>query len=1169
MFNKNQIIRRCFLRSIVSRLVIVIFTVSIITLLATPSLAFQDITMVSQKSEYKFNQHMEYIEMVEDENGDYFVDIQVSNMDLSDTLTMLTNKLNVGLAWSTDLTINQPVSFHAAGIEFYELLDALLHERDLEYLVSHDKNVLVIRKKEYFYSEKVKEQRTISGQVTDSQTGEALPGVNVIIADSEEATGSILGTQTDIEGNFSLNVPDELNTLIFTYIGYQRVEFNLDGRTTLNIQLQQDIQTLDDVVVVGYGVQRRSDVTGSVGSIDAETLQSRPTANIEQALSGRVAGVDVSINTGRPGGAPNIRVRGTTSVSNTNDPLYVVDGVMLNVERLQRGTHAISSINPSSIESIEILKDASATAIYGARGANGVVLITTNRGSQEGGRVSYNSYVSVGTASKKIDLLNSEEFLRVEEIAYENASKFDPEGFREGRYTNPVTKRTDPRLFDSNGNPLYDTDWQDEAFQNAVTHNHSLSFSGGNNQTTYGLDVSYRDEEGVMKDSWLNRYSGRFVIDTQINDWLNAGGSISYNNQEEKELEGWPMRMLYESIPIIPVRYPDGSWAGNEDYPGMEGGPNQRRVSQEHIYNIQTQNTISNIFTNIRLAEGLQLRSMVAANIINQSVNRYSGRDIPFLSRNQDGIASISTLQRENWQFENLLTYVSDLGTVHSINALLGQSIQSSNGFSSNASSWGFIDDYFQYNNLGIGSNPQPPGSSASGYSMASFFGRINYTYDQRYLFTVTGRVDGSSKFGDNNKYAFFPSAAFGWMVSEEDFLSDHSIISSLKLRTSYGLTGNSEIGNYQYDAGLGTYTAIFNGNRHPGVGISRLANPELRWETNAQFDIGLELGLFNNRISFEADVYHRTSRDMLLNRPVPRTSGYATVTENIGNMENRGLELSLTTFNINRSDFFWSTNFNYTVNKNKVLKLHGGSDIATGGGVHGGGAGSIIREGLPVNTFMGYIHLGTWGTHEAEEAASFNRLPGDIKYKDVNGDGAITPADQVPIGNGLPDGYGTLINTFAYKNIELSVDIQFMYGNDIMWEARHSTEDRVGISNSLRSVLQAWTPENQDTPIAQLRPVQAGYDTNNDTHRMEDGSFIRGRNLTFSYTLPQETISSWGIRNVRVYAAAQNFFTVTKFPGYDPEVSTDPNTSFARGRAAYFEYPKARVFMLGLNLDF
>lgn len=1003
-------------------------------------------------------------------------------------------------------------------------------------------------------------QDTITGTVTDAASGNTLPGVNVTVK------GTTTGTATDADGSYSLSVPSLNDTLQFSFVGYETYSAPINGRTEIDIALQPQAVEGEEMVVVGYGTLQKSDLTGSVGTVDAEAIEQQSATNISEALAGKVSGVDVSLSSGAPGGQPTIRIRGSSSVSNTNSPLYVVDGVIMNVEDMQGGISPINSIPPGSIESIEVLKDASATAIYGARGANGVVIVTTKQG-QEGVRVNYTGSVSVGTVSKKIDVLNAEEFLRVEEIAYENASKYDPAGFAAGKYTDPTTKRDDPRLFDDSGNPLYDTDWQDVAFREAITQDHGLSISGGNEGTTYGAFLSYRDEEGVMTDSWLRRYSGKFNLQTEVNDWLSAGGSLNYSNQEQKVLHPWSMRMLYESIPIMPVKYPDGTWAGNEDYPGMEGGPNQQRVSEEAINNYTTKNIIANFHTNITFSENLELKTLLGANIINQDLRSYNGRTIPYLSRNANGTASITGENNEDWQFENTLNYSNDFNDVHSVNALLGQSIQVSSAQISTAATQGFLDDYFKYNNLGIANNPQPPSSDRSKYTLVSYFGRLNYTYNDKYLFTTTGRVDGSSRFGKNNRYAFFPSGAVGWRVSEEDFMQDISFISNLKLRASYGHTGNSEIANYQYQAGLGTYTAIFNNTRYTGVGVSRLANPDLKWEINKQFDIGLELGLFNNRVSIEADIYRRKSENMLLNRPLPTTSGYTSVFENIGSMENRGLELTLSTYNIQQSSFTWSTDFNLSINDNEVLKLSGGSDIETGGGVHGGGAGSIIREGLPVNTFMGYVALGTWNTDEAEEAAQYNRLPGDIKYKDVNNDGAINQDDRVPIGNGIPDGYGSFINTFTYQNFEFSADLQFMYGNDVMWEAVHSTEDRVGIANSLGSVLNAWTPENQDTPIAQLRPTQAGYDTDNDTHRMQDGSFIRGRNFTLSYTFSPELLAPWNVRNLRVYASAQNLFTITEFRGYDPEVSTS-GAPFSRGRAQYFEYPKAKTFLLGLNIS-
>ncbi|MEQ9441505.1 MAG: SusC/RagA family TonB-linked outer membrane protein [Cyclobacteriaceae bacterium] len=1108
----------------------------------------------------------------------FFHDRQHENESLQKLLLELEETYQVQFAYDSELINGKKVSTKIEkGEQLETVLDQVLESHKLRYQKIGEKLYVIQRKEakelqklDTSQNNKMQSQeklppvrnvqatlraleQTISGKVTDGENGEALPGVNVL------AKGTTSGTVTDVDGNYRLTVADDVTSLVFSSIGFVTQEVEINGRTAINLTLAPDIQSLSEVVVVGYGTQRKSDLTGSVGSVQAEELAERPTTSVPQALAGRIAGVDVALNSGRPGGSPNIRIRGSSSVSNTNNPLYVVDGVILEVGSLQRGTSPIEFIEPSSIESIEVLKDASATAIYGARGANGVILITTKRGSQEGGRVSYDGYVSVGVLPREVDVLNSEEFLRVEEIAYQNAEKFDPEGWAADKYTDPKLKRTDPLLFDANGNPLYDTDWQKEATQTATAQSHQLSFSGGDANNSYGLFLGYRDENGLLRESWLKRYSGRFVLDSKINDWLTAGGSISYNVQNEKQLESWSMRMLYESLPIIPVRYPDGTWAGNEDYPGMEGGPNLIRFMQEDIHRLETQTILGNVFTNIRLAEGLELRTTFGTNIINQQNKRYSGRDLPYRSRNQQGIASVANDRRNNWQFENYLTYNTRFSEMHALTVLLGLSWQQSDRFFSTAASQGFVDDFFQYNNLGVGSNPQAPTSGSNAYSLNSYFARVNYNLQEKYLFTLTGRIDGSSKFGVENRYAFFPSAALGWRVSEEGFLSSNQVISNLKLRTSVGMTGNSEIPTYQGLAGLGNYSLIFGGQRAIGVGIDRLANPDLRWEKNTQIDAGVELGLFDDRIYLEMDVYRRVSNDMLLNAPVPSTSGYTSVTRNVGSMENRGIELALTTYNISQDNFSWNSSFNLSINKNEVLKLTGGADIFPG-------SASIVREGEAVNSFFGYVHLGTWNTDEADEAAQYNRLPGDIKYLDVNEDGSINQADRLVIGNGMPDGFGSFINTIRYKRLELMVDLQFMYGNDIMWQARHSTEDRQGIANSLGSVLAAWTPENQDTPIAQFRPVSAGYDTNDDSHRLEDGSFLRGRNLLLSYNFSSELASRVGLRNVRVYTSIQNFFLVTGYPSYDPEISTSGG-QFAQGYAQYFEYPKPRVFMLGLNI--
>ncbi|SHJ03676.1 SusC/RagA family TonB-linked outer membrane protein [Pseudozobellia thermophila] len=996
-------------------------------------------------------------------------------------------------------------------------------------------------------------QQQITGTVLDS-SGIPLAGVNVLL------DGTTTGTQTDFDGNYTITAGSG-DVLVFSYIGMKTQSIAVGTSGTIDVTMEEDAASLDEVVVIGYGSQKKSDLTGAVGSVSADELQERPAASLTQSLSGKMPGVSVSINSGRPGGKSNIRIRGNSSVSLSNDPLFVVDGIILVSTGLANNSSPIDYINPNDIQSIEVLKDASATAIYGSRGANGVVLISTKRGSQTGGRISYDSYYSLGNLAKKVDVLNSAEFLMIEEVAYQNAEKYDAVGFANGKYTDPTLKRNDPRLFDADGNPLYDTDWQDEVTRAAFTQNHQLSFTGGGEKGSYGAFLGYMDEEGIMKDSWLKRYSGRFVFDSSIRDWLKVGGSLSYNNQKERIIhDSWVGRNMIENIPIIPVKYPDGSWASNADYPGMEGGPNPVRVGEEYKKYLRTNTVLGNIFANITLAKGLDFRTSIGVNNVEQKTDEYAGRELNFIGTATNGYATRATNEYTSWQFENYLTYTKEIADVHSITGLLGLSWQHINNTGFSARAENFSDDFFGFNNLGAGSVVGTPSSSAFAYGLNSYFGRINYGLQNKYLLTVTGRVDGSSKFGETNRYAFFPSTALAWKVSEENFLKESSTISNLKLRASYGVTGNSEIPAYGALPGLGNYAYVVNDAVVNGIGIDRLANPDLKWEKTKQVDAGIEVGLFDGRIAFEADVYRKLTEDMLLNSPVPTSSGYASVFRNIGSMENKGIEFSLATKNIVNTDFSWSTDFNIAINKNEVIALSGGSDIFSGR--------TIIREGEPVGSFFGLVHLGTWGTDEADEAAKYFRLPGDVKIEDRNNDGVINQADRTIIGKGIPDGYGSLINTFRYKNFELLVDLQFQYGNDIMYITTRPQENRQGIANSLATVLDAWTPENQDTPIAQWRPVSAGYDNLDTSHMIQDGSFIRGRNLLLSYNFSTDIAEKLKLSRLKIYTSAQNFFVSTKYQGYDPEVQTS-DTTFGQGEVNFDQYPKPRVFMIGLNATF
>lgn len=1017
---------------------------------------------------------------------------------------------------------------------------------------------------------------TVSGKVTD-ETNAGLPGVNIVIK------GTTKGVMTDPNGSYKIVVSDPKSVLVFSAIGYVTQEITVGNQSVININLKPDNKYLDEIVVIGYGTQRKSDLTGSVSSVKSEQLLERPATSLNQALSGRMAGVQVSTNSGRPGGRTTVRVRGFSSINSSNNPLYVVDGVMLPQGTMNQFSSAIDYLNPNDIVSVEVLKDASSTAIYGARGANGVILVTTKKGKSGEGTVTYNADFSVNVAGpNKPQVLNAKQYMAVEDLAWANMAKYDPKGWQAGRwaYLNPKLRRTDPRVFDANGNPLYDTDWFEEATQNKLSQNHQLGFSGGNDRTQYSFSLGYRDDQGLIKTTYLQRYSGRFTIDDQIKKWLKVGGTLAYNNQTENlsDVNDAVSRQIVEDFPFLPVKYADGTYANNRDFPFAEGtfSSVHRLMGRKYILNTQT--TTGSVYSNITFMKGLEMKTILGANVMTQENNQSQTRT---LNIGGQGNASATNQKETFWSLENFLTYTKDFNENHSLNALLGISWQQTDFFNIGASVNGFATDYFGFNNLGAGALNPTVSSGASKFAFNSYFGRVNYTYKNKYLATVTARADGSSKFGDNYKFAIFPSGALAWRVSEEDFLKGNATISNLKIRTSYGLTGNSEIPAYSSLSLLSSnYSAVYNDGRVSGTGISRLANPDLKWEKTAQTDFGIELGLWGGRVNIEADYYYRLTTDMLLDAPVPQTSGYATIRRNVGSMENKGLEFSINSVNIRSKDFQWNTQFNISFNRNKVLTLATPSDIFNVGGPNFTNPTNIIRIGEPVGSFWGLTRLGIWGTAEAEEAAKWTSyrngltiLPGDIKYKDFNGDRAITDADRSIIGNGNPDFWGAISNNFKYKNFDLTLEMQFNYGNEVMLMNLHPSEDRQALANSYTSVLNAWTPTNQNTMIAEIRDTRAGYVTNVDTWWIKDGSFLRGRNLMLGYNVPSDMTSKLKLSRLRVYATAQNFFLLVKDPIVgDPEVTPTNqgggNSAFSQGMI-WHNYPKPTIYMLGLQVAF
>ncbi len=1020
--------------------------------------------------------------------------------------------------------------------------------------------------------------RAISGRVVD-EANSALPGVSIVVK------GTTRGAVTDADGRYKIDVPDAGATLVFSFVGYTAQEVVVGSQTTLNLTLKADDKQLNEVVVIGYGTSRKSDLTGSVGSVKADQLLERPTASLNQGLAGRMPGVQVNTNSGRPGGRTTVRIRGFSSINSSNNPLYVVDGVQLPVGNQNQFSNAIDFINPNDIVSVEVLKDASSTAIYGARGANGVILVTTKKGKSGEGRVSYNADFSVNTIGpNRPEVLNAREYLAVEDLSYANIAKYDPVGWAAGRYANldPKLKRTQmrtlyPDVFDANLNPNYDTDWFKETTQNALSQNHQLNFSGGSERTQYSLSLGYRDDQGLIKTSYLKRYSGRFTIDDQVKSWLKIGGTLSYNNQSENltDVNDAVSRQIVEDFPFLPTRYPDGTFANNRDYPQAEGtfSSLHRLMGRKFILNTQT--TTGSLNSNITLAKGLVFKTILGANIITQENNQSTTRT---LAIGDQGNAFVANQKETFWSFENFLTYNKQVGR-HSFDGLLGLSWQETNFFNINASARTFATDYFSFNNMGAGGVLNSINSGAAREALNSYFGRFNYSLDEKYLFTFTGRADGSSKFGANNKFAFFPSAAVAWRVSEEPFLKNSAVISNLKLRSSYGFSGNSEIPAYTSLPLLSsTYATVFNDARVSGTGIARLANPDLRWERTAQADIGVELGLFKGRLSLEADYYYRKTTDMLLDAPVPTSSGYGTIRRNIGSMQNQGIELGINTVNIATSNVNWTTNFNLSLNRNKVLTLATPADIFNVGGPNFTNPTNVIRIGEPVGSFWGLTRLGVWSEAERETAARFRSyrnnltiLPGDIKYLDVNGDFAITDADRQIIGNGSPLAWGAMTNTVRYKNVDLTVELQYSYGNDILDMTRHASEDRQTLANSYRTVLDAWTPQNQDSQIAEIRDTRAGYVTNVDTRWILDGSFLRGRNLLLGYTLPANLTNRLKMQRFRVFGSVQNFFLVAnKDVIGDPEVTPtnqgNGNSAFSQGMM-WHGYPRPTTYMVGLQI--
>lgn len=995
---------------------------------------------------------------------------------------------------------------------------------------------------------------TVSGTVTSRGDGQSLPGVTVVVK------GTNTGSVSDLDGKYTIEVPNATDVLVFSSIGYLAQEVPVNNRSLINIIMEEDIANLEEVVVVGYGTQRKSDLTGAVASIKSDKLLDRQAFSVSQALQGRLPGVDVYANTAAPGEPARIRIRGINSINSGVDPLFVVDGVI--------GINA-NFLDPNNIESVEVLKDASSTAIYGARGANGVIIITTKRGLEGKTVVSYDGFGSYSVPAKRIAALNATEFMEVYNLAFANAEKFDPAGFADGRYQ-PNNVANFPELFDANGNPRYNTNWEELIYRPAWAQNHHINIQGGAEKTVYSVSFGFSDQDGIMRNSYNKRGNIRFTLDNRVNDWLRVGGSITGILSQQRIVDDNSgalnvPRMVMEAVPIVPVKYPDGGWGSNADWPGMEGGENPVRLTEERQRLHNRNQLLGDVYVQIDFSPNLNFKSSLGYDINSVKSNHYSGRGLNGFSANQKGYADINAGNSVYWQSENYFTYKKDLFNNHKIDALLGFSWQESYNESVFASAENFIDDFYGWHNLAVGNVRSGLSSGDSRWALNSYFGRVNYNIADKYIFTATGRFDGSSKFGKNNRFAFFPSVGAAWRISEEGFF-DVPAVSNLKLRASAGATGNQEIGSFNSLQFLGTETVLLGGERQTGISRTSFGNPDLKWEVTNQFDLGLELGFWDDRVTFEGDLYYKRTNDLLLSAPIPWSTGLSTVTQNIGSVENKGLELSVNSVNINTGSFSWTTLANWATNQNKVLKL-GVNDDDIFPGPWFLGQTNILRIGEPIGSFWGYKRLGTWGSDEADEAARFDRLPGDLKWGDLNNDGVLDARDETIIGNAYPQWTMNISNTLIYKNFDFTFDIRFVQGVNIVNATKHSVEDRQAIANSMATVLNAWTPENQDTYIAQIRHYNAGYDTHMDDWWVEDGSFIRGQNFVLGYSLPATHLANLGLQRARIYGSVQNLFVISDYTGYDPEATTFGGS--LTQNIEFFQYPKPRTFNLGVNVSF
>jgi TonB-linked SusC/RagA family outer membrane protein len=1027
------------------------------------------------------------------------------------------------------------------------------------------------------------QQTVITGLVTNDQ-GEPIPNVSVKLKAGTALTG------TDINGKFKINVPDVNGTLVFTYVGFKVLQEPLRGRIAINVQLLPETNSLDEVVVVGYGSTSKRDLTGSVAQVNVSDLQKAPVLSFDQALAGRVAGVRVSSNDGQPGAEGiNIVIRGANSLSQSNSPLYIIDGFpMEDPENL--------SINPEDIQTMNILKDASATAIYGARGANGVIVIETKRGQIGQPNITVSTSLGFQSVTNRMEVMSPYDFVRYQVERDATAAN--------------TSYRLDSIPIEAYQG-VAGVDWQDKLFRQASMQVYNLAIRGGTDKTKYAVSGSASDQPGIMINSGLSRYQGRFVLDQTINKKLTTGLNVNYSivsnfgqiASNANAGTGASSYLLYSIWGFRPVSGKsldnvidlEEELIDDEIDQTMDYRINPIKSVENEVRQNKSNNMIANGYLSYEIIPGLKLRVTGGIETITRKnmsfYNSETSRGTPLFPNNTRGqFGSVDFYERNSWLNENTLTWTKRIGPKNRFEVLGGFTLQGVNN-----TRYGFLSQNVPNESLGIPGLdegiPSSTASSATNNTLGSFLGRINYGYLSKYLLTVSFRADGSSKFTPENRWAYFPSAALAWRIKDEPFMKSLKFISEAKLRTSYGVTGNNRVNDFAplsaLTSPIGASYSFNNGIPSTGVIQSSLGNSKLKWESTTQIDLGLDIGLFSNRITFNADVYRKTTSDLLLNANLPTTTGFNTVYKNIGEVRNEGLELSLSTINIKSKSFTWSSDFNISFNRNKVLGLSENQEnlLSTVGWENSFNTVPLYMATLngPASVFFGYLSDGLYQVEDFDVSngtytlkldrptngmARYRVQPGDIRYKDTNRDGVVDDKDRVVIGQVLPKHIGGFNNNFTYKGFNLNVFFQWSFGNQIynanrvMFEGNASNKASL---NQFATYNDRWTFENQDSQIYRTGGFgPTGYYSD---YYLEDGSFLRLKTVALSYSLPSKLLKSIAVKSLTASVSAQNLHTWTNYSGMDPEVSVR-NSALTQG-FDYSAYPRARTMTFSLRAGF